>query len=169
MTLTRFFTVELPSFHLVVGERAKQAQLVKELKKAAPARAYIAVMDGRAVAGKSDLMKAFAKALRFPHYFGYNWDALNECINDLAWLSASSYVLVLRDLDAMVLTDEDFANLVDILQHAAKEWNTGRTYNQSFPTPPTPFHAVLGARQSNSRWIIERLNSLGVRDVDVIS
>jgi len=34
MTLTRFFSVEAPSFHLVVGERAKQEQLIKELRKA---------------------------------------------------------------------------------------------------------------------------------------
>lgn len=114
-------------------------------------------------------MKAFAKAFRFPDYFGYNWDALDECINDLKWLGASSYVLALKNLDQMVLGDQDSAILVDILRDTAMEWSVGRTYNPSFPTPPTPFHVLLGVRQPNVGRTVGGLNSLGVRDVDVMS
>ena len=28
----------------------------------------------------------YSKALSFPDYFGWNWDAFDECITDLSWL-----------------------------------------------------------------------------------
>jgi len=47
--------------------------------------------------GKLGLFDALAKALRFPGYFGKNWDALNDCLTDLAWLNGNGWVLILRN------------------------------------------------------------------------
>jgi len=46
------------------------------------------VLDGAAVRGKADFLAASAAALAFPAYFGHNWDALAECLTDLAWLES---------------------------------------------------------------------------------
>jgi RNAse (barnase) inhibitor barstar len=35
---------------------------------------------------KEDLLRYIAAELNFPDYFGFNWDALDECLADLSWL-----------------------------------------------------------------------------------
>ena len=52
-------------------------------------------LDGTSVGDKVGFLNACADALCFPDYFGHNWDALEECLNDLAWLAtARGYLLV---------------------------------------------------------------------------
>lgn len=48
---------------------------------------------GSALRTDEELLKAVAVALRFPDYFGMNWDALDECLRDLEWLPGSGCVL----------------------------------------------------------------------------
>ena len=69
------------------------------------------------------LMDALSVALRFPDYFGGNWDALNECIRDLSWLSSGDVILTHEDLPL----SEDWASLstyLSILRDAVEKWNT---------------------------------------------
>jgi RNAse (barnase) inhibitor barstar len=44
---------------------------------------------------KSGFLKTVASALKFPSYFGMNWDALNDCLTDLSWKKATGYVIIL--------------------------------------------------------------------------
>jgi len=39
----------------------------------------------------------FAACLQFPHYFGRNWNAFIDCVQDLEWLPSSAFVLIIRD------------------------------------------------------------------------
>ena len=55
----------------------------------------IVVLLGGRLRRKADLLRALAKGLKFPDYFGWNWDALDECVRDLSWLGdQQSIVLV---------------------------------------------------------------------------
>src|SRR5262245_29338699 len=45
---------------------------------------------------KQDLLRALAAGLKFPDYFGYNWDALEECLSDLSWLGGQARVVILH-------------------------------------------------------------------------
>jgi len=59
---------------------------------------HVAEMSGKNVRTEEDLFSAIAQALDFPNYFGRNWDALDECLRDLAaWIPAKGYVLIIRD------------------------------------------------------------------------
>src|SRR5262245_26361375 len=80
-------------------------------------------LKGTAVGGKGELMNALAAALRFPGYFGGNWDAVAECLGDLPEaIPAESYVLFIDDgyrlLQAM---PADAAKLVEIWLSAAED------------------------------------------------
>lgn len=83
---------------------------------------------------KDAALARIATALAFPDWFGENFDALEDCLNDLSWLPAQGYLLVFehargwRDAQAGA-----FATFVDILDAAAAEWARQRV----------PFWALL--------------------------
>jgi RNAse (barnase) inhibitor barstar len=47
---------------------------------------------------KEALLDELYRRLSFPDYFGFNWDALVDCIRDLSWLPPGPVVLMHRDL-----------------------------------------------------------------------
>jgi RNAse (barnase) inhibitor barstar len=69
---------------------------------------------------KADLLQRFARALRFPADFGDNWDALADCLRDLAWLPGWGHLLLLDRADELQRAAPDaFAVLLGILDDAA--------------------------------------------------
>ncbi len=51
-------------------------------------------LDGAAIDSKAAFLSASAAAMQFPAYFGRNWDAFEECVNDLSWVPAAGHVLL---------------------------------------------------------------------------
>lgn len=80
----------------------------------------VAQVDLRAVSGKEGLLKAFAVGLGFPDWFGGNWDALEDCLNDLSWRQGSAHVLLI-DGGARVPA-ADARALRGILADCARAW-----------------------------------------------
>ncbi|GAB3101234.1 barstar family protein [Lysobacter terrae] len=74
-------------------------------------------------ANKAGVLQRFEQAMRFPAWFGGNFDALADCLGDLSWLRAEGYVLLIEHSDAWRQADDDnFAALLDILNEAAVVW-----------------------------------------------
>jgi RNAse (barnase) inhibitor barstar len=74
---------------------------------------------------KNELLERLAAALRFPGWFGHNWDALFDCLTDLGWRKAPGYVLIL--LHAAELRDgapEVFDTALAILADAGAAWQS---------------------------------------------
>jgi RNAse (barnase) inhibitor barstar len=74
----------------------------------------------RGIRSKAKLLAILADKLRFPGYFGHNWDALEECLRDLSWLDGERPI-------ALVHPDLPFGNgsdhrltYLDILASAAQ-------------------------------------------------
>lgn len=78
-----------------------------------------------------DALRAISQAMRFPEWFGGNWDALEDCLGDLSWRPGDGRVLVLRNWHA--LSTDDLGVLIDVLRSSAEFWS-GRG---------KPFFAVL--------------------------
>lgn len=88
----------------------------------APACAEIRI-DLAGCTGKAELLARFAQALRFPHWFGHNWDALSDCLTDLSWLPAQHYRLVLGEPQALrAAAPETLDTALEILTEAAEFW-----------------------------------------------
>lgn len=83
----------------------------------------VARADLRGCDGKAAVLARLGEALRFPDWFGGNWDALADSLGDLSWLPAPGYLLLVehasewRDADG-----EAFDTLLAILNEAAADW-----------------------------------------------
>jgi hypothetical protein len=71
-------------------------------------------------ADKTALMQRIAEALQFPAWFGANWDALEDCLEDLSWSRAGGHVLLFEG--ASGLPADERGILLDILSSAAANW-----------------------------------------------
>jgi RNAse (barnase) inhibitor barstar len=81
-------------------------------------------IQGASIATEEDLFSAVAKGLRFQDYFGKNWDALDECLRDMAWLPAKGYVLLVRDAEQFWQQAGRVAGaFVEAWLFAAEEWS----------------------------------------------
>ena len=79
--------------------------------------------DLKGVHDKQGLLEAIATALKFPEWFGDNWDALEDCLTDLSWLKARGYVVVLEhcaELGKRAPRELDVA--VDVFESVAEYW-----------------------------------------------
>lgn len=84
----------------------------------------VAPIDFAGCNDKAEVLDRFAQALRFPDWFGDNWDALADCLGDLSWWPADGYLLLLDHAGAWRAADGDaFATLLDILNEAARQWS----------------------------------------------
>ena len=73
--------------------------------------------------GKRGFLARVAKAFKFPHAFGRNWDALNDYLTDLSWLDDNGWVVILfNGQDFAAKNQDDFKIAIDVLQTAAEYW-----------------------------------------------
>lgn len=84
---------------------------------------------GGCLTGKQAMLEAIAAVLAFPDYFGFNWDALDECLSDLEWFDGP-VVLVIEDAGIPETQAPDAWNrLLGALEDAARFWrDQGRTF-----------------------------------------
>lgn len=68
-----------------------------------------------------ELLKSLCYALWFPGYFGFNWDALFECLRDFDWIPYKTIVLVHSDLPN--LSDRDLKIYLEILRDSVLDWD----------------------------------------------
>lgn len=72
---------------------------------------------------KDEMLAAVGKALRFPEWFGHNWDALADCLADMGWMPATGYVIILDRCDGIhARAESEFVTLMQVFQDAAQTW-----------------------------------------------
>lgn len=89
-----------------------------------------------------NLFDEVSAALQFPHYFGENWDALDECLSDLSWLPASRYVIGIAGAPDRLVEEQpaQLAIFVKLLVRASEIWSAPIQDEQPWDRPAAPFH-----------------------------
>jgi len=85
------------------------------------------------ISDKDQLLEVFARNLRFPSYFGHNWDALEECLRDLEWLPESAIAI---NHDAVPGLDKSsLQTYLHVLRDVADWWRVdgSRDFYVCFP------------------------------------
>ena len=81
-------------------------------------------VDGRYALTKRRFLAVVGRALDFPSWFGANWDAFEDCVTDLEWISAPAYVVLLENMERFAQrAPRDFDTALRILKAAAEFWS----------------------------------------------
>ena len=95
-----------------------------ELGRLSAARGFeFALIDLRNVQDKAGFLGEVSKVLKFPSYFGMNWDALSDCLTDMSWKPAAGHVLLFAGFSMLQeKAAADATVAVQILHAAADFW-----------------------------------------------
>jgi hypothetical protein len=98
-----------------------------------PPGTYIGRVPG-GIDSERGLIDAVDTALELPEYFGQNWNALNECLEDLEWLPAGQVALVHEDLP-LPNDPANLATYISVLTYAVDKWREdgNREFKVIFP------------------------------------
>ncbi len=101
----------------------------KPLLRAAEANGFAVFrIDLSAAKDKDSLLNAIARAMAFPEWFGHNFDALSDCLDDLGWRPAEGYLVLLEHCDGIHSRAEaDFLAALQVFEQAADEWRERNT------------------------------------------
>lgn len=84
---------------------------------------HVFYINGMDVKSKAEFLQAAAETMKFPDYFGDNWDAFNDCITDLSWIAADGYILLYTHPNNLANSDPlEWSIALDVFQDAIEYW-----------------------------------------------
>ncbi|MGB8337244.1 MAG: barstar family protein [Burkholderiales bacterium] len=95
-----------------------------EIEKTAKAAklAYFHI-EGKKIEKKEQFLNHASVAMHFPEYFGGNWDAFADCLEDLSWHDAPGYVVLFDHYDGLAShAHGQFDTLLEIFHSATEYW-----------------------------------------------
>ncbi|MFD7323104.1 barstar family protein [Streptomyces sp. NPDC059875] len=65
----------------------------------------------------------FYEHLRLPDYFGWNWNALHDCLSDLKWITAGKCILIVDNAESILVESPgERTEFFRALLRAADHW-----------------------------------------------
>lgn len=105
------------------------------------------------------LFKEFARTFRLPSYFGKNWNALDECLNDLEWMEGDCYIVGINDMhEVLIFDDYDLDVLFEILFDTCKGWSEEKDIDKEWGRLGKPFHFLLQYESEHKKYVVERFS-----------
>ena len=77
--------------------------------------AYVSYIRGKRCQTDEAFFYEISASFQFPRYFGENWNALDDCLQDLEWLSFTKIFMVIDDFSFAFNDDIEGRNL--LLRH----------------------------------------------------
>jgi RNAse (barnase) inhibitor barstar len=107
-----------------------------------PPDAYVAHVPAN-IANKEELMRSLYESLQLPGYFGFNWDALSDCLRDFHWLEPRTVALVHADLPQ--LPPSERRTYLEVLAEAVDSWKPGEEHSFRVVFPRAAEAEVIAA------------------------
>jgi len=127
------------------------------------------IIKGRQCKTPASLFAEFAQAMKFPDYFGHNWDAMEECLADLEWLPAKGYILLVTNAEGVLPEDEEeYETFLEILRDAGEAWGNGQAGMST--QRATPFHVLFivseQEKAKRAHWGMKEINAEPTRSAN---
>lgn len=85
---------------------------------------FVATINAMKCISRNGLLKEFANCFDFPAYFGYNLDALDECMRDLSWLQEKNFKIIVRNMSVLKEKNKSQADLlIECLNFYKNYWD----------------------------------------------
>ncbi|MFK4067607.1 barstar family protein [Streptomyces sp. NPDC029674] len=123
--LRRGFDIRGTSGPWVVFVPERTAEVQRQLRTLETTGGTVHHFSAADLLTEQEIHRAFAKSFRFPGYYGNNWDALVDCLDDLcgAVTRGVGVVGVIRDADVLLEADH-FPLFVSVLCQGADRANS---------------------------------------------
>jgi RNAse (barnase) inhibitor barstar len=92
------------------------------------------------VKGKSELLSELNKVLNFPDYFGYNWEALSDCLRDFSWIKEKGIALIHSEIPN--LTNGELKVYIEIIYDAVQDWKVEEAHYLKIIFPQKAEHII---------------------------
>lgn len=143
LELSSLVAKDAPWKYLVVGPERGVDTLAQSWENN-DASIVVRILRGRRCATRESLLQEWAAALQFPYYFGHNWAAFEDCLNDLEWLNGEGFVFVISNFNDVLASDEKWSDtFLRILEKAAREWSIESFERPEDAHPSIPFRIIF--------------------------
>ncbi|MFN8482985.1 MAG: barstar family protein [Anaerolineae bacterium] len=81
---------------------------------------FVGRINDEVIDNVNTLLQRLAQVFEFPSYFGFNWNALKDCLADMSWRPAQGYILIFPHPEG--LGKQDLQDLFDIARAVSSLW-----------------------------------------------
>jgi RNAse (barnase) inhibitor barstar len=104
----------------------------KYISEASTNNCFLAHLSSN-VRTKKELLTDLSHKVNFPNYYGYNWDALWDCIRDLSWIEENEIILTYESLPD--LPDNILKLYFQLLIEATFDWESSSEHSLKIVLP----------------------------------
>ena len=118
--LTQLLASEHPSGVYWLKTHASVAELQKHSRAKSLTFFHL---EGKKIEKKDQFLNHAAVAMKFPDYFGKNWDAFYDCLTDMEWVESNGYVIYFDHTDGFADHHESqLETVIELFQDAVDFW-----------------------------------------------
>jgi hypothetical protein len=99
--------------------------------------------------GSQEVFDALFQHLQFPGYFGFNWNALSDCLRDLSWISQRRVVILHSDLP--VLPSDEVATYLEVMWECLRDWKPSEPHQLIVAFPDVVRSTIHGLLEQAKR------------------
>ena len=125
--------------------------------------AAVCVIEGAQCRTREALFEQLSEGLNLPDGCRPSWRSLEDCLEDMSWLPASTHALFIADVDQLLGDSEgDFRTFVRALTAAIDRRNQRPIGIHLADEDPPPLHVIFHCEREARFHAVNRLNGAGL-------